>query len=87
MDYDSKDDLIESLKGTYTVLSFVQLLSDPDQTSQKNLINACIAAGVKRFAPSEHGSRGLQHMPWWSGKQVIRDYLAELNREKQVRNP
>jgi hypothetical protein len=47
--------LTEALKGFHTVLSFVQLLSDPDQTSQKNLIDAAIQAGVKRFAPSEYG--------------------------------
>ncbi|RYO80438.1 hypothetical protein DL766_001326 [Monosporascus sp. MC13-8B] len=33
-----------------------EILSDPDQKAQKNLIDAAIAAGVKRFAPSEYGS-------------------------------
>jgi hypothetical protein len=55
VDYDDKAALVESLRGTHTVLSFVQLLSDPGQRTQKNLIDAGIAAGVKRFAPSEYG--------------------------------
>jgi hypothetical protein len=39
----------------HTLLSFVQLLADPNNQSQKNLIDAAVAAGVKRFAPSEYG--------------------------------
>lgn len=46
---------MEALRGVHTLLSFIQLLSDPDQKAQKNLIDAAIAAGVKRFAPSEYG--------------------------------
>ncbi|XXH05407.1 hypothetical protein Hte_011833 [Hypoxylon texense] len=55
VDYDDEKGLVEALRGTHTLLSFVQVLSDPDQKSQKNLIDAAIAAGVKRFAPSEYG--------------------------------
>ena len=29
--------------------------ADPDQKAQRNLIDAAIEAGVKRFAPSEYG--------------------------------
>jgi hypothetical protein len=36
-------------------LSFIQLLADPENMAQKNLIDAAIVAGVKRFAPSEWG--------------------------------
>lgn len=55
VNYDSKSELVKALQGIHTVLSFVQLLSDPESKSQKNLIDACILAGVKRFAPSEWG--------------------------------
>lgn len=55
VDYEDKKSLVETLRGTHTLLSFVQILSDPDQMSQKNLIDAAITAGVKRFAPSEYG--------------------------------
>lgn len=55
VNYDDKSELIEALQGIHTVLSFIQLLSDPENNSQKNLIDAAIVAGVKRFAPSEWG--------------------------------
>lgn len=55
VNYDDKSDLVEALQGTHTVLSFIQLLSDPENKSQKYLIDAAIVAGVKRFAPSEWG--------------------------------
>lgn len=55
VNYDNKTELSEALEGIHTLLSFVQLLADPDNQSQKNLIDAAITAGVKRFAPSEYG--------------------------------
>ena len=55
VDYNDQSDLVEALRGTHTLLSFLQLLSDPESKSQKSLIDAAIAAGVKRFAPSEYG--------------------------------
>ena len=55
VDYDDRDDLVNVLSGTHTLLSFVQPLADQEVQSQKNLIDAAILAGVKRFAPSEYG--------------------------------
>jgi hypothetical protein len=55
VDYDNKDELVEALRGIHTVFSFTQLLADPGNTAQKNLIDAAIVAGVKRFAPSQWG--------------------------------
>lgn len=55
VDYHDRDSLAKALQGIHTVLSFVQLLSDPNQESQRNLIDAAILAGVKIFAPSEYG--------------------------------
>lgn len=55
VDYENKENLVKALRGSHTLLSFVQLLSDPENQSQKNLIDAAIDAGVKRFAPSEYG--------------------------------
>jgi uncharacterized protein YbjT (DUF2867 family) len=55
VDYSDKESLTKALQGFHTVLSFVQILADQGAMSQKNLIDAAIAAGVKRFAPSEHG--------------------------------
>lgn len=55
VDYSNSCNLAEALRGVETVLSFIQLLIDPENKSEKNLIDACILAGVKRFAPSEWG--------------------------------
>jgi hypothetical protein len=55
VNYDDKSGLDKALQGIHTVLSFTQLLSDPENKSQENLIDAAIVAGVKRFAPSEWG--------------------------------
>lgn len=41
------------LKGVHTVLCFIVVHLDPDNESQKRLIDAAIEAGVKRYAPSE----------------------------------
>ncbi|OTA62100.1 NAD(P)-binding protein [Hypoxylon sp. EC38] len=79
VDYSDTSGLVDALRGTHTLLSFVQTLSDPDQKSQKNLIDASIAAGVKRFAPSEYGSKATVDMPWQQGKEIIRRYLEEVN--------
>ncbi|KAI0377878.1 NAD(P)-binding protein [Hypomontagnella monticulosa] len=84
VDYDDKKLLVEALRGTHTLLSFVQILSDPDQKSQKNLIDAAIAAGVRRFAPSEYGSKGTVDMAWWYGKEKVREYLEEVNANGKV---
>jgi hypothetical protein len=55
VNYDNSMELVDALQGIHTVLSFIQVLSDPGGKSQKNLIDAAIVAGVKRFAPSEWG--------------------------------
>ncbi|KAJ6000669.1 NAD(P)-binding protein [Penicillium waksmanii] len=51
--YQDKDQLVEALDGVHTVLSFLVTQEDPASIAQKNLIDAAIQAGVKRFAPSE----------------------------------
>jgi hypothetical protein len=55
VNYDDKSQLIEAMQGIHTVLSFIQVLTDPEKGAEKNLIDAAIVAGVKRFAPSEWG--------------------------------
>lgn len=55
VDYNDQNTLVEALQGIYTLLSFLQLLADPESVSQKSLIDAAIVAGVQRFAPSEYG--------------------------------
>jgi uncharacterized protein YbjT (DUF2867 family) len=52
-DYGDPKQLEQILQGVDTLLSFVATQEDPSSTVQKNLIDAAIKAGVKRFAPSE----------------------------------
>lgn len=85
VNYDDKANLTEALRGIHTLLSFVQLLADPESKAQKNLIDAAIAAGVKRFAPSEYGSARTVDMPWWQGKEATREYLRGVNENGKVR--
>jgi len=47
------DSLTAALDGVDVVLSFILPFADKDNVAQKNLIDACIKAGVRRFAPSE----------------------------------
>jgi hypothetical protein len=56
VNYEDLDQLTEILRGVHTVLSFIMVHMDPGSIAQKTLIDAAIAAGVKRFAPSEWGA-------------------------------
>ncbi|KAL7917393.1 hypothetical protein ACQKWADRAFT_306944 [Trichoderma austrokoningii] len=84
VNYGNQSALVEALKGTHTLLSFVQIMRESGQESQKRLIDAAVAAGVKRFAPSEYGSSGIAHMSWYAGKGVAREYLRKLNASEKV---
>ncbi|KXT14155.1 hypothetical protein AC579_9247 [Pseudocercospora musae] len=84
VDYSSIDNLANALKDTHTLLSFITPQTDKNNIVQRYLIDAAVKAGVKRFAPSEWVGSGLQHMDWYWGKQGIRDYLAEINRDRKV---
>ena len=53
VDYSDRDTLTKHLQGVNTVLSFIADTSDPTNLAERNLIDASIAAGVKRFAPNE----------------------------------
>ena len=53
--YEDTKELAEALKGVHTVLSFIGE-KDPESPLQRNLIDAAVQAGVKRFAPSEWAS-------------------------------
>ena len=54
-DYSSVSDLAFILQGVDVVLSFIAPFLDQEEAFnvQKNLVDASIQAGVKRFAPSE----------------------------------
>lgn len=52
-DYEDVKGLEDALQGVHTLLCFITPQSDPGNTAQRNLIDAAVKAGVKRYAPSE----------------------------------
>lgn len=58
-DYEDQKQLEQALQGVHTLLSFIAEQEDPSSKVQRNLINAAIKAGVKRFAPSEWSTYGV----------------------------
>ncbi|KAF2809422.1 NmrA-like family protein-like protein, partial [Mytilinidion resinicola] len=83
-DYTSRPSLVSTLRGQDVVLSFLVVHQDEDNIAQKNLIHACIEAGVKRFAPSEWGVSNGGGIPPYAHKDEIAEYLAEINKDKKV---
>jgi uncharacterized protein YbjT (DUF2867 family) len=53
--YEDVDQLAQVLQGVDTVLSVIVVHMDPGNVAQRNLIDAAVRAGVRRFAPSEWG--------------------------------
>ncbi|KAJ6004771.1 NAD(P)-binding protein [Penicillium herquei] len=84
VDYTSVEQLTQVLQGVHTVLSFVTESTGEGSPVQFNLIDASVNAGVKRFAPSEWASSGFTHMSWYAFKEVTRQYLKDLNKDKKV---
>ncbi|KAK4696757.1 hypothetical protein P7C71_g1220, partial [Lecanoromycetidae sp. Uapishka_2] len=84
VNYQDPKQLAQTLRKVHTVLSFISTNEDPASTIQKNLIDAAIQAGVKRFAPSEWSTSGLEHMSWYAYKAETRRYLKELNKNKTI---
>ncbi|KAF2025155.1 NAD(P)-binding protein [Setomelanomma holmii] len=85
-EYSNVDELTKLLTGVHTVLSFISVHQDQEGAFkvQKNLIDASIAAGVKRFAPSEWASSNFSHLPWYTYKAMTRDYLCTINANSNV---
>ncbi|KAF2096112.1 NAD(P)-binding protein [Rhizodiscina lignyota] len=65
VNYLSLRSLTATLKGVHTVISLLKPLDDTWAFSQINLLNAAIAVGAKRFAPSEFaiGPKAAEKMP------------------------
>jgi len=82
-DYDSHDSLKEAFQGQDAVLSLVGGMALGDQNK---LIDAAIAAGVKRFLPSEYGSnvydeRAREIVPVFEPKFETIKYLKTKEKE------
>jgi hypothetical protein len=79
VDYDSTDSLKEAFKGQDAVVSAI---ATPAVQGQKTIIDAAVAAGVKRFIPSEFGintriTGGTAIGKILGGKVAVVDYLEE----------
>jgi len=83
-DYHDKKALVELLRGADVVLSFVLPGLDPGNIAQRNLIDACIEAGVKRFAPSEWAASSNSGLSAYAGKDEVREYLEAVNQQNKV---
>ena len=75
VDYSSQHSLVDALKGQDVFISTI-----PQHDSQPALIDAAIAAGVKRFIPSEFGSNisgnaKTAALPVFKGKGITQEYL------------
>ncbi|KAF2257081.1 isoflavone reductase family protein-like protein CipA [Trematosphaeria pertusa] len=82
-DYSSHDSLKSAFKGQDAVLSLVGSMALADQ---QKLIDAAIAAGVKRFLPSEYGSdtanpKVLELVPVFQAKVGTVKYLQSKEGE------
>ena len=78
VDFDSVDSLTAALKDQDAVVSTVGMLQI---LPQRTIIDAAIAAGVKRFIPSEFGSNVSnprnRAYPVYAHKVQIQEYLSE----------
>jgi uncharacterized protein YbjT (DUF2867 family) len=78
VDFTSVDSLTAALKGTDAVVSTVGGAAVESQTT---LINAAVAAGVKRFIPSDFGNvttnPKLETIPMYTPMFKIRRYLEQ----------
>ncbi|KAK4089131.1 hypothetical protein Purlil1_6564 [Purpureocillium lilacinum] len=82
VDFESPDALKAALAGQEAVISLVGV---PGLAAQTQVIDAAIAAGVKRFIPSDFGSDLdnplARKLPVFAHKVQVADYLAEKSRE------
>ncbi|CAG7555668.1 unnamed protein product [Fusarium equiseti] len=89
-DFSNKSELIGLLHGVETVLCFFAVHLDPGSENQRRLIDACVEAGVKRYAPSEWGpgvklTDSIDVMSWYTGKVEVAEYLESLNSKEKVK--
>lgn len=85
VDYESVASLTAALKGQDALVSTVGTLQID---SQRTVIDAAIAAGVKRIIPSEFGSNldvpKTRALPVFQAKVAIQDYLKEKAKAGEI---
>lgn len=84
VDYHDRASLTEALKGFDVCLSFLVVHTDVNCEAQKNLIHACMDAGVRRFAPSEWGIKNDSGCLPYANKDEIAHYLAALQEQGKL---
>ncbi|KAL7904844.1 hypothetical protein GGI35DRAFT_489402 [Trichoderma velutinum] len=85
VDLSSEDQLASAFKGIDVVVSAVP---NPQLDLEKVVIHAAIAAGVKRFVPSEYSSNleaeAAQSLPIVADKLKIRRYIEEVAASNKI---
>ncbi|RSM02889.1 hypothetical protein CEP52_007707 [Fusarium oligoseptatum] len=85
VDYSSVDSLTAALKGQDAVVSTLTTLA---AGAQETLIDAAVAAGVKRFIPSEFGSNldipSVRALPLFGAKVAVQEKLKALAAEGKI---
>jgi uncharacterized protein YbjT (DUF2867 family) len=85
VDFTSKDSLTKALQGQDVIVSTLAMAALGEQIT---LIDAAIAAGVKRFLPSEFGSNlevpHVRKLPVFADKVKVHDYLDKKAAEGQI---
>lgn len=85
VDYESVESLTAALKGQDVVISAAGSFSI---ASQKALIEASLAAGVKRYIPSDFGSDldvpQTRILPVYTSKIEMQDYLIEKSKTTDI---
>jgi hypothetical protein len=76
--YENVEQLADTLRGIDTVLSFIVTHADLGNVAQKNLIDAAVRAGVRRFAPSEWAT-SVSSSSWKTAMLSVFSCLLRVN--------
>ncbi|KAJ5776557.1 uncharacterized protein N7511_001568 [Penicillium nucicola] len=84
VDYESLDSLKNALSGQDVVVSTLGVGAVPRDTHLR-LVDAAVAAGVKRFIPSEYGcdttNPNTAKLPVFGDKIAVQEHLKKANKE------
>ncbi|KAH8674220.1 hypothetical protein BX600DRAFT_536891 [Xylariales sp. PMI_506] len=84
-DYSSLESLQAGFHGQDAVVSLIGHIGVPTQTL---MVDAAIAAGVKRFLPSNFGSNlanpNTRKLPVFGGKVAVEEYLIEKSKTSEL---
>jgi uncharacterized protein YbjT (DUF2867 family) len=84
VDYESLDSLKNALTGQDVVVSTLGVGAVPRDTHLR-LVDAAVAAGVKRYIPSEYGcdttNPQTAKLPVFGDKVAVQEYLKKANKE------